>query len=116
MSSATPMRDDITPVLEFTRARLGEQWMTTREDGDATALRAIEWMQSLADRYRAIVSYADAPYRDAEMTPETTARREGYLHALSVAIREMAEIWDGHPGKPVYDHGTGVYTVPSPLT
>jgi hypothetical protein len=114
--AAPAVRDDITPVIEFVLARLSER----RADvvgyptaGELAAAFPVEtWMESLVYRYRAITDYAGAPYRAAEMTPETTARQAGYIHALSVAIETMAVIWTGHPGKPEYDYGTGAWAVP----
>jgi hypothetical protein len=106
------LRDDITPVIEFARARLNER-RAGFGGGTAGELAAAypqeTWMESLIYRYRAITDYADAPYRAAEMTPETTARQEGYIHALAVAITTMADIWAGYPGKPEYDAKTGLY-------
>jgi hypothetical protein len=113
--AAPVLRDDITPVIEFVRARLNERYaaaprgLTTGELAAASPEAA--WMMSLIHRYRAITDYADAPYRAAEMTPETTARQAGYIHALSVAIETMAGIWGGHPAKPEYDVRTGAWAV-----
>lgn len=109
------LRDDITPVIKFVLARLGERraGFAGGTAGELAAAFPVEaWMESLAYRYRAITDYAGAPYRAAEMTPETTAREAGYIHALSVAIETMADIWAGHPEKPEYDVKTGVWAVP----
>jgi hypothetical protein len=109
-------RDDITPVIEFARARLSERYAAVPGSPTAGGLEAAapeaRWMMSLIHRYRAIVDYADAPYRAAEMTPETAARQAGYVHALSVAITTMIGIWGGHPDMPEYDYKTGVWAVP----
>jgi len=114
--TAPVIRDDITPVIEFVSARLHERYAAVPGSPTAGELAAaapdVTWMMSLVDRYRAIVSYADAPYRAAEMTPETTARQAGYIHALAVAIETMADIWAGHPDKPAYDYKTGVWAAP----
>lgn len=116
MSAAPALRDDITPVIEFVSARLRERYAAVPGDltaGElAAALPDVTWMMSLIHRYEAIVSYADAPYRAGEMTPEATARQAGYIHALSVAITTMAGIWAGHPAKPEYDVKAGAYAVP----
>jgi hypothetical protein len=117
MSEPAPvLRDDITPVIEFVRARLNERYSAAPRGLTAGELAAASpeatWMMSLIHRYRAITDYADAPYRAAEMTPETTARQAGYIHALSVAITTMAGIWGGHPDMPEYDYKTGVWAVP----
>lgn len=113
---APVLRDDITPVIEFARDRLNERYAAVPGNLTAGELAAavpeVTWMMSLIDRYRAIVSYADAPYRAAEMTAEEAARQAGYIHALSVAITTMADIWAGHPGKPEYDYKAGVWAVP----
>lgn len=121
MSEPAPvLRDDITLVIEFVRARLAERYaelprgLTAGEL--AAALPEVTWMESLIFRYRAIVNYADAPYRAEEMTPEETARQAGYIHALSVAITTMADIWAGHPDKPEYDVKSGAYVVQGALT
>jgi hypothetical protein len=111
-------REDIAPVIEFALARLSEQraGFAGGTAGELASARPVEtWMESLIDRYRAITAYADAPYRAAEMTPEATARQAGYIHALSVAITTMADIWAGHPGKPEYDYKTGAWAVPGVL-
>lgn len=113
--AAPVLRDDITPVIEFARARLNERYAAFGGGtvGEQAAAYPVEtWMESLIHRYQGIVSYADAPYRAAEMTPETTARQAGYIHALSVAITTMAGIWAGHPEKPEYDYKAGVWAVP----
>lgn len=109
------LRDDIAPVIEFVLARLNERYATFPGGtaGELTAAYPQEtWMASLIHRYRAITDYAAAPYRAAEMTPETAARQAGYVHALSVAITSMIGIWGGHPDMPEYDYKTGVWAVP----
>jgi hypothetical protein len=113
--AAPVLRDDITPVIEFVLARLNERraGFAGGTCGELAAAYPQEtWMESIICRYRDIVSYADTPYRAAEMTPEATAREAGYIHALSVAIETMADIWAGHPGKPAYDVKTGAWAVP----
>ena len=108
-------RDDITPVIEFVLARISERraGFAGGTCGELAAAYPQEtWMESLIDRYRVITRYADAPYRAEEMTPETAARQAGYVHALSVAIETMADVWAGHPEKPAYDYKTGVWAVP----
>jgi hypothetical protein len=117
MSEPAPaLRDDITPVIEFVRARLNERYASAPRGLTAGELAAaapeVTWMMSLIHRYRAITDYADAPYRAAEMTPEATARQAGYIHALSVAITTMAGIWGGHPDMPEYNFKTGAWAVP----
>lgn len=114
--TAPVLRDDITPVIGFVLARIGERRAGFRGGtcGElATAYPVEAWMESIVCRYRDIVSYADTPYRAAEMTPETTAREAGYIHALSVAVTTMAGIWGGHPDMPEYNYKTGVWAVPS---
>lgn len=113
--TAGVLRDDITPVIEFVLARLGERYAAFPGGtvGELAAAYPQEtWMESIVYRYRSIVSYADAPYRAAEMTPDTSARQAGYIHALAVAIETMAGIWAEHPAKPAYNVRTGVYAVP----
>lgn len=114
--TAPVLRDDITPVIEFVSARLNERFPAVPGNPTAGELEAaapeVTWMMSLVHRYRSIVDYADAPYRAAEMTPETTARQAGYIHALAVAIETMADIWKDHPDMPVYEYKTGVWAVP----
>jgi len=115
--TAPVLRDDITPVIEFVRARLSERYASFAGGtcGELAAAYPQEtWMESLIDRYRVITRYTDAPYRAAEMTPETAARQAGYIHALSVAIETMAGIWGGHPDMPEYNFKTGVWAVPQP--
>ncbi len=108
-------RDDISPVIEFTLARISERraGFTGGTCGELAAAYPVEaWMESVICRYRDITAYADTPYRAAEMTPEAAAREAGYIHALSVAITTMADIWAGHPDKPEYDVKTGAWAVP----
>lgn len=116
MSEPAPVsRDDITPVIEFVLARVGERraGFAGGTCGElATAYPVEAWMESVVYRYRGIVRGADAADGDEGMEPWQVQRRTGYILALSVAIETMADIWAGHPAKPVCDYRTGLWSVP----